>query len=67
MPMPSFADAVGRRGRRRAALDLAGRQFRGRHGNHKSVTTVVTPAPAYTTEIETFEVQVNGRPVARVG
>lgn len=56
MPMPSFADAVGRRGRRRAALDLAGRQFRGRHGNHKSVTTVVTPAPAYTTEIETFEV-----------
>jgi ketosteroid isomerase-like protein len=38
----------------------AGRQFKGGTVNHKNVTMVVTPELAYTTDIETFEVQMEG-------
>jgi ketosteroid isomerase-like protein len=38
----------------------AGRQFKGGTVNHKNVTTVVTPELAYTTDIETFEVRMDG-------
>jgi ketosteroid isomerase-like protein len=38
----------------------AGRQFKGGTVDHVNVTTVVTAELAYTTDIETFEVLVNG-------
>ena len=38
----------------------AGRQFKGGTVSHESITTVVTPALAYTTDIETFEVRMDG-------
>ncbi len=40
--------------------DWAGRQFKGGTVSHETVTCVVTPALAYTTEIETFEVGMDG-------
>ncbi len=47
-------DAVSRR------WDWAGRQFRGGTVSYRNVTTVVTAELAYTTDIETFEVRVDG-------
>jgi ketosteroid isomerase-like protein len=38
----------------------AGQQFKGGTVSHQNVTTVVTPELAYTTDIETFEVQMDG-------
>jgi ketosteroid isomerase-like protein len=38
----------------------AGRQFKGGTVRHENVTTVVTPELAYTTDIETFDVQMDG-------
>jgi ketosteroid isomerase-like protein len=38
----------------------AGQQFKGGMVNHQNVTTVVTAELAYTTDIETFEVQMDG-------
>jgi ketosteroid isomerase-like protein len=38
----------------------AGRQFRGGTVSHLNLTTVVTPALAYTTDIETFEARMAG-------
>jgi SnoaL-like domain len=40
--------------------DWAGQQFRGGTVHHVNVTTVVTAALAYTTDIETFEVRMAG-------
>jgi len=47
-------DAVERR------WDWAGQQFKGGTVSHETVTSVVTPALAYTTGIETFEVRMDG-------
>jgi ketosteroid isomerase-like protein len=47
-------DAVSRR------WDWAGRQFKGGTVTHEIVTAVETPDLAYTTEIETFEVRMDG-------
>jgi ketosteroid isomerase-like protein len=41
-------------------LTWAGKQFKGGTVDHKNVTTVVTAELAYTTDIETFEVLVDG-------
>lgn len=38
----------------------AGGQFKGGTVSHENVTTVVTPELAYTTDIETFEVAMDG-------
>ncbi len=38
----------------------AGQQFKGGTVRHENVTTVVTPELAYTTDIETFEVRMDG-------
>ena len=38
----------------------AGQQFRGGTVSHRNLTTVVTPALAYTTDIETFEARMHG-------
>jgi ketosteroid isomerase-like protein len=38
----------------------AGRQFKGGTVRHENVTTVVTPELAYTTDMETFDVQMDG-------
>jgi ketosteroid isomerase-like protein len=38
----------------------ASQQFKGGTVSHENVTTVVTPELAYTTDIETFEVQMDG-------
>jgi ketosteroid isomerase-like protein len=38
----------------------AGQQFRGGTVSHHNLTTVVTPALAYTTDIETFEARMDG-------
>jgi ketosteroid isomerase-like protein len=40
--------------------DWAGRHFKGGTVNHVNVTTVVTAALAYTTDIETFEARMEG-------
>lgn len=40
--------------------DWAGQQFRGGTVSHRNLTTVVTPALAYTTDIETFEALMDG-------
>ena len=40
--------------------DWAGRQFRGGTVHHENLTTVVTAELAYTTDIETFEAQMDG-------
>lgn len=40
--------------------DWAGRQFRGGTVHHENVTTVVSGELAYTTDIETFEVRMEG-------
>ena len=40
--------------------DWAGRQFRGGTVSHENVTTVVAADLAYTTDIETFEVKMDG-------
>ena len=47
-------DAVSRR------WDWAGQQFKGGTVNYQNVTTVVTAELAYTTDIETFKVRVDG-------
>jgi ketosteroid isomerase-like protein len=38
----------------------AGQQFRGGMVSHRNLTTVVTPALAYATDIETFEARMHG-------
>jgi ketosteroid isomerase-like protein len=40
--------------------DWAGRQFKGGTVSYENVTCVVTPGLAYTTDIETFKVHVDG-------
>ena len=40
--------------------DWAGQQFKGGSVTYENVTTVVSPALAYTTEIETFEARMEG-------
>jgi ketosteroid isomerase-like protein len=40
--------------------DWAGRQFKGGTVSYQNVTLVVTPELAYTTDIETFQVRVDG-------
>ena len=40
--------------------DWAGQQFKGGSVEHENITTVVTPGMAYTTDIETFRVKMDG-------
>ena len=47
-------DAVSRR------WDWAGRQFKGGTVSYRNVTTIVTAELAYTTDIETFKVRMDG-------
>ena len=43
-----------------ARWDWAGRQFKGGTVAHENLTTVVTAELAYTTDVETFEVRMDG-------
>ena len=43
-----------------ARWDWAGRQFKGGTVSHQNLTTVVTETLAYTTDIETFKVRMEG-------